>query len=121
MTDDRMFKHDPDQPAMQGWHLDKRVSVSHIFATLSFAFGLGSFMWALDARVTAVKAELEQYKAVTDIEIKSIKHFDDQTIMEINRHYVDVKTMLIRIEDKIDRQDEKINRHIETGNHGTRN
>lgn len=117
MTDDIMFKHDPDQPPMQGWHLDKRVSVSHIFATLSAFFALGSFIWALDGNVKQVASDLETHKQITKIEIDAIKEIDRQMIVEMNRHYMEVKTLLIRIEDKIDRQDEKIDRHTEGASH----
>jgi len=102
VKDDRMLAHDD----IKGWHLDKRIGVAHLLTTASFLFGFGAIMWALENRVTKVEQRVVTHEATTEVEINTIKERDRQLLIDMNRHYVEIKQSLIRIEDKIERHTE---------------
>ena len=102
VKDDKMIAHDE----IQGWHLDKRIGVAHILTTVSLLVGLGSVIWALENRVTKVEQRVVTHEATTEVEINTIKERDRQLLTEMNRHYMEIKQSLVRIEDKIERHTE---------------
>ena len=107
VKDDRMLAHDD----IKGWHLDKRIGVAHLLTTASFLFGFGAIMWALESRVTVVEHRVTKHEATTNVEIKNIKQKDLELMSSINRQYIDIKSSLSRIEDKIERHQENASAH----------
>ena len=92
--------------AEQGWHLDKRIGVAHILTTFSLLVGLGSVLWALETRVTAVEHEVITNREVMNIEIDNIK---DERLHEQRlqtERFGEIKIQLNRIENKVDRHAE---------------
>lgn len=106
-----MIAHDAGKPIYQGWHLDKRIGVAHILTTVSLLIGLGSVIWALESRVTVVEQRVMAHEATVEVEITSIKERDRQLLAEMNRHYIEIKQSLIRIEDQIERHTENATNH----------
>lgn len=82
------------------WHLDKRINVSHLVATVLLFAGLMAWGSRVDTRL----AVLETQDAVLDdlIARQSAEHNRDMARLEsaLQRHY----EALIRIEDKLDEQ-----------------
>lgn len=107
-----MIKHDPDKRLTQGWHLDKRISLAHIFTTISLVIALGSVMWAIETRVTLVEQRVSTHEVTTTIELNNIKEADRNAAMLQTERYEGISTQLRRIEDKVDRHSEN------TVNHG---
>lgn len=98
----------------QGWHLDKRISVAHILATLSMTAALGSVLWALETRVTQVENRVITHENVVDIEIDNIKAQDRELMQMNNRHYAEILRRLERIEDGVDRHIESTKKHSDS-------
>lgn len=73
------------------WHLDKRVNISHIVATILLLVGGFSVVQRLDSRITA-----------NEVRIEAIQ----QQTLEYQRRAID---QMNRIEDKIDRVIERQN------------
>jgi len=98
----------------QGWHLDKRISVAHILATLGFASALAGWMYALSDRVTINEQTINQNRAVVTVELAGVqaqlqagRERDRELVVELNRNYQEILHRLERIEDGL-------NRHIES-------
>ena len=107
VTDDEMIAHN----AEQGRHLDKRIGVAHILTTVSLLVGLGSVLWALETRVTAVEHEVITNREVMNIEIANIK---DERLHEQRlqtERFGEIKVQLMRIENKVDRHSENAINH----------
>ena len=100
--DDKMIAHDD----IQGWHLDKRISVAHIFTTLSFIVALGSVMWAIETRVTRVENRVTTHELIVDVELTNLKSAEliEQRLQ--TQRFSEIKLQLNRLEDKVDRQAE---------------
>lgn len=109
--EDNMLKHDENKPITQGWHLDKRIGVAHILTTISLLVGLGSIIWALESRVTLVEQRVLTHEATTEVELSAIKERDRQLLNEMNRHYLEIKQSLSRIEGKLERHSENDTQH----------
>lgn len=107
VKDDEMLAHNTEQ----GWHLDKRIGVAHILTTVSLLIGLGSVLWALETRVTAVEHEVQTHTQVMDIEISNIKaeRLREQRLQ--TSRFSEIKLQLNRIEDKVDRHGENAQQH----------
>ena len=73
----------------EGWHLEKRVTVGHILTTVS-AFG-----------------SLAYFLATQDTRIAVLEHKVDANEQRMERDIGEIKGMLIRIEDKMDRKADK--------------
>jgi len=122
--EDHMIKHDQNEGLLHGWHLDKRVSVSHMFATLAFAFGLASWQWAEHERLTVLAEQFDAQKILSDLNLTSHKEVDEakdeafilmmdniqerdrETLLLINKNYAEILQRLSSI-------DAALNRHLE--------
>ena len=80
----------------EGWHVDKRVSVSHLLATATLAVGLVQWGTAIDQRVAALENRLEQEHA----QQLQVDDAQDESRESAVRQ---VASRLDRIEDKLDR------------------
>jgi phage-related tail protein len=103
-----MIVHDPNQSITKGWHLDKRITVSHLFTTLAFAVALGSALYALDVKVTMNTNDIETNKKVAEVQhatlqlqIEQIKAAELAEIMQASRDNAEVIRRLERIEDGV--------------------
>ena len=105
-----MLRHDPEANVTTGWHLDKRISVAHILATLSMTAALGSVLWSLETRVTMTELNLERNSEVNQVEhlalysqVKDVKARDIQLMNEWVRQNGDIIRRLERIEDGVNK------------------
>jgi hypothetical protein len=101
--EESMIRHDKE-----GWHLDKRISLAHIFATLSFAVALASVIWALESRVTVVEQTQVTHKAVVAVEmtgvqaqLAGVRNRDKEMMLEWIRQNQEILRRLERIEDSV--------------------
>lgn len=106
-TEDTMIKHNSDKGITKGWHLDKRISITHIFATLSFAVGLGALLYALDNRVTLVEQTVHTNRELTKLEftgvqaqLRAARDRDKDMLVILNRNYQNIIHRLERMEDR---------------------
>lgn len=113
-----MLSHDPQATPLRGWHLDKRVNVTHIFATLGFAFGLAAWMYALSDRVTINHQDIEKHEELVALEFTGVqaqlsasRERDKELMLQLNMNYKEIIRKLERIEDGV-------NRHIEASGQG---
>ena len=67
------------------WHLDKRVSVGHVFTTLSLVVMFIVYMSKMDVRISVNEA--------------NIAHASNQ--------FSKIEMALVRIEDKLDKKEDK--------------
>jgi hypothetical protein len=84
-----------------GWHLDKRVSVTHILTTLAMACALAAWMYALSDRVTVNTQDISKHVAVVDVQMEAFKKADREAAFERIRQYNDIIRRLERIEDSL--------------------
>jgi len=106
-----VIKHDADKPITQGWHLDKRISLAHIFTTVSFIIAIGAIMWAIEARVTKVEQAVITHTIVTDIQVANLKEDAVHEQRLATERFGEIKQQLIRIENKVDRHAESVTNH----------
>ena len=111
--EDHMLAHDREAGLLHGWHLDKRVSVSHMFATLAFAFGLASWQWAEHERLTVLQKDVESHEKVDIakdegflVMLDNIREKDRELLVTMNRQYSEILQRLSNI-------DMAVNRHLE--------
>ena len=111
--EDHMLAHDREAGLLHGWHLDKRVSVSHMFATLAFAFGLASWQWAEHERLTVLQKDVESHEKVDIakdegflVMLDNIREKDRELLVVMNRQYSEILQRLSNI-------DMAVNRHLE--------
>jgi len=105
---DKMIVHDGQAGLLHGWHLDKRVSVSHMFATLGVAFGLASWQWAEHERVTVLEKDVEAH-ALVDLAkdeafllaLENIREKDRDTLIRMNRQYNEILQRLSNIDKNV--------------------
>lgn len=114
MENETVITHDKD-----GWHLDKRISVAHILATVSMTAALGSFLWALDNRVTVVEQTQITHEAVLAVEmtgvqeqLRAVRERDKQMMLEWIRQNQEIIRRLERIEDGNQKVQDSVNQHI---------
>jgi len=74
-----------------GWHLDKRISIGHIFTTLSVAFALMVWMSSLENRVT-----------VNEVKIIAVEKSYEKAVADQSIQYVEIIRRLERLDQKID-------------------
>lgn len=116
MEERDMLQHDDRLGFFSGWHLDKRVSIAHLLATIGFAFGLASWQWAEHERVTVLQKDLQAHelvdvaeKTALNTQLSDIKETDKETLMAMNRQYAEILQRLSSI-------DKNVTTHLE--NHG---
>jgi len=105
VANDDMIIHDQETSLLKGWHLDKRVSVSHMFATLGVAFGLASWQWAEHERVTVLQKDVESH-ALVDLAkdesfllaLDNIRDKDRDTLRRMNQQYTEILQRLSNID-----------------------
>jgi hypothetical protein len=114
MEQNDVIKHEPGSGVARGWHLDKRITVSHLFTTLAFAVGLGGTMYAIDTKVNQntnglkTHVEVEGVKrAALQIQIDQLKASEMASRLRAAARQTDIIRRLERIEDGV-------NRHIES-------
>lgn len=88
--------HAPVEKESEGWHVDKRVSVSHLLATATLAAGLVQWGTAIDSRVALLETRLQ---AESVAQAKTDESQDRQREAAVQA----VASRLDRIEDKLDR------------------
>lgn len=76
-----------------GWHLDRRVSVGHIVTTLMVAVGVVVWMQRLEASALLNAQAVAQQAARID-------RLEQRT----ERRFREIKELLVRIEQKLDRK-----------------
>jgi hypothetical protein len=77
----------------RGWHLDRRVSVGHIVTTLAVAVSLVIWLNDIDKRISVLEEIAQQHA----------ERFD-RTEKRWEQELINVRRMLERIEDKLDRK-----------------
>jgi len=108
-----MLIHDPSASPLSGWHLDKRISVAHILATLSMTTALVAWIWALSERVVVNERTINSNREITMVEhgsmqlqITAVEKRDATMMAEWIRQNSEILRRLERIEDGV-------NRHIQ--------
>jgi hypothetical protein len=120
-----MIKHDSDKPITRGWHLDKRITVSHLFTTIAFVVGLGSALYALDTRVANVEYNLGSHVDLSEVKREGIQLQIDQMraaelaeVAQSNLHQAELiarmDSQTQRLEIRLARIEDGVNRHIES-------
>ena len=74
-----------------GWHVDKRISIGHIFTTLSVALALMVWMTSLEQRVT-----------VSEVKIIAVEKAYEKAVVDQGTQYVEIIRRLERLDQKID-------------------
>jgi hypothetical protein len=82
---------DQTQEHNGGWHLDKRISIGHIFTTLSVAFALMVWMNNLENRVR-----------VSEIKIIAVEKAYEKDAADQSVQYIEIIRRLERLDQKID-------------------
>ncbi len=77
----------------RSWHLDRRVSVGHIVTTLAVAVSLVVWLNDIDKRISVLEEIAQQHA----------ERFD-RTDKRWEQELINLRRMLERIEDKIDRK-----------------
>jgi hypothetical protein len=110
--ENEVIAHEEGAPITKGWHLDKRITISHLLTTLAFVVGLGSALYALDTRVTHVENGLQTHKQIVDLQIEAINDIDRSIMIEQNKHYNDIIVRLTEQTRRLERIEDGVNRHI---------
>jgi hypothetical protein len=124
-----MIAHDDKKGPLQGWHLDKRITVSHLFTTLAFALAIGGVQYAQDVRLTNVENDVQAHEVIVAMEIANtkeqfqlqmdaVKEMDRKTILQQNAHFNDIIVRLTEQTRRLERIEDGIDRHIESSQHG---
>lgn len=101
-----VIEHDPNEKITKGWHLDKRISVAHILATLGFAAGLGGAVYGISERITLVEQNVDKHEALTELEFIGV-HAQLEAVRQRDAAF---KQEIIR---RLERIEDGVNRHIE--------
>jgi hypothetical protein len=124
-----MIAHDDKKGPLQGWHLDKRITVSHLFTTLAFALAIGGVLYAQDIRITNVENDVENHSVVVAMEIantqsefqlqmNAVKEMDRQMMLQQNAHFNDIILRLTEQTRRLERIEDGIDSHIQSSQHG---
>lgn len=109
-----MIKHDPSERLTQGWHLDKRISLAHFFATFAFATALAGTMYGIkndiDTRITNVEQSQNKHEALAELEFAGVT----ARLEAVQQRDVAFKLEIIR---RLERIEDGIDRHIENSDH----
>ena len=103
MSENNMIEHDQDKTIFRGWHLDKRVSIAHFFATISFAFGLAAIQYAMSERINLNAAHIAQHQKVVEIQVGAMREIDKALLLSQSDNYKEIIRRLERIEDAVAR------------------
>jgi hypothetical protein len=120
-----MIEHEKGAGVLKGWHLDKRITVSHLFTTLAFAVAIGGVLYAQDSRITSVEHTQETHTITTTLEMSNqkvqfqlqldaIKENDRQMMAAQLQHFNQILVRLAEQTRKLERIEDGVNRHIET-------
>lgn len=98
---DQLTRNHPEIPHIivekpDGWYFKKEVSLAHIITTVTLI--VAGFWWASDIKTSIIA--LQQSDNFINERIESYKV---QNLAQM----IDIKTSLIRIEDKLDRKEDK--------------
>ena len=107
---EQMIKHDPNEKLTQGWHLDKRISVAHFFATFAFATALASTIYGVSNRITMVEQSAAKHEALAALEFTGV----NAQMRSLRERDVAFKLEIIR---RLERIEDGIDRHIENSEH----
>lgn len=102
-----MIKHDSSERITQGWHLDKRISVAHFFATFAFATALASTIYAVSNRITILEQEADKHVATSALQFIGV----NSQLTALRERDASFKRDIIR---RLERIEDGIDRHIET-------
>ena len=80
----------PDRRGNGGWHMSKRLSVSHLFSTLAIAVGFFTY-------VTGI----EQDTVVNKMDIKSLSERVARSDARHGEQFSEIKSMLEKISDRL--------------------
>jgi hypothetical protein len=87
---------------MSGWHLDKRVSISHILTTLTVTTGILLYLFEMDNRVSIAEFRIDQIQ-VDDAATKDhIRAQFERFRADRDLQYANIRVQLARIEQKLD-------------------
>lgn len=93
----------PERRAGNGWHVDKRVSVSHLITTVLLSVSLIKWGMVMEARM-AQREIFEQAQAQRDVaQDRMIERFDGNLSGQIEKVDTKLSARLDRIDDKLDR------------------
>jgi hypothetical protein len=120
-----MIEHEKGAGVLKGWHLDKRITVSHLFTTLAFAVAIGGVLYAQDSRITNVEHTQETHSITTTLEMNNqkvqfqlqldaIKENDRAMMAAQLQHFNQILVRLAEQTRKLERIEDGVNRHIET-------
>lgn len=102
-----MSSGDMEQDSFHGWHLDRRISLSHIATTLSVAAVVIIFGLRLESRVTLNEHRIE----ATSQTVKELQKTQVVNQAEIIRRLDDYQNEIVRrFDDYRDRLDQKADR-----------
>jgi hypothetical protein len=119
----QMLAHDDTKGPLQGWHLDKRITVSHLFTTLAFAVAIGGVLYAQDTRLTSVEHDVETHETVVTLkfentkeqfmlQLAAVKEIDRQIMLEQARHFNEILVRLTEQTRRLERIEDGVNSHI---------
>jgi hypothetical protein len=120
-----MIEHEKGAGVLKGWHLDKRITVSHLFTTLAFAVAIGGVLYAQDSRITNVEhvqdthaitttLEMNNQKVQFQLQLDAIKENDRAMMSAQLQHFNQILVRLAEQTRKLERIEDGVNRHIET-------
>lgn len=108
--EDDVIKHDKKERLTRGWHLDKRISVAHFFATFAFAIALSTTIYTvrndIENRITDVEQSQSQHEALSKLEFAGVS----ARLQALQERDVAFKLEIIR---RLERIEDGIDRHIE--------
>lgn len=88
-------------------NFDNHVSIGHIFTSISVLITAIFFVANVDNRVTALeKADIQINQVIERRDAATSKQFDDLR-NDSKENIKEIKTILMRIEDKVDRKADK--------------
>lgn len=90
-------------PSTSEWHMDKRVNVTHLLATIGLAASV--FWWGAKLEERVALMEMRQ-RAVLDRVQRSESRYQSE-MGRIDRRFDRVDEMLVRIDDKLDQKVDK--------------
>ena len=74
-----------------GWHLDRRISFSHIFTTLSVAVAAMVWLTSLEQRVT-----------VSEVKITAVEKAYEKAVVDQSTQYVEIIRRLESLQSRLD-------------------
>lgn len=110
-----MLKHNPDEPIVKGWTLDRRIN---IYGTLGLCAAIASWVWNVQSQGIENQRMITQNKEIHDLEIGHLKASASLTEEIAATRFTALQTQLARMEDKLEIQmnriEDKVERHTES-------